>query len=90
MDAAIVMLDWYAGHRTPEIAAFIAELGHVLLLHGGGTTPYEQVNDTHLHARLKQNMKTAEIAVFYGQLAYGKAVGVLKAAQHSRKELISR
>ena len=89
MESAIVLLDWYAGHRTAEIADLIAELGHVLLLHGGGTTPYEQVNDTHLHARMKNNMSTAEIAVFYGQLAHAKAAGVQKAAEHSRKDLIA-
>ena len=88
-ESAIVMLDWYAGHRTPEIAHLIAELGHVLLLHGGGTTPYEQVNDTHLHARMKRLMKTLEIAVFYGQLDDDAAVGVKKACLHSRKDLIN-
>ena len=68
-DSAIVMLDWYAGHRTAEIATLIMRLGHVLLLHGGGTTPFEQVNDTHLHARFKHYLKSLEITVFYGQLA---------------------
>ena len=56
-DSAIVMLDWYAGHRTAEIEALIVSRGHMLLLHGGGTTPFEQVNDTHLHARFKHYLK---------------------------------
>ena len=46
-EAAVVCLDWYAGHRTAEIASLISRRGHVLLFHGGGTTGYEQVNDTH-------------------------------------------
>ena len=67
-EACVVLLDWYAGHRTPEIADLIASRGHVLLLHGGGTTAYEQVNDTHLHATLQQKIKAIESLVFYGQL----------------------
>ena len=60
-DSAVVCFDWYAGHRTPEIAKLLAESGHVLLMHGGGTTAYEQVNDTHLHAQLEHMMKASRL-----------------------------
>ena len=53
-ESMIVMLDWFSGHLTDEVAEVIKRKGHVLLFHGGGTTPFTQVNDTHLHARLKQ------------------------------------
>ena len=55
LNSAIVMLDWYGCHRTAEIAA-----GHMLLLHGGGTTPFQQVNDIHVHARLKHYLKSLD------------------------------
>jgi hypothetical protein len=47
-----VLLDWFSGHLTDEVKELIAGKGHVLLFHGGGTTPFTQVNDTHLHAQL--------------------------------------
>ena len=46
-EAIVVCLDWYAAHRDPAVAKLIEDRGHVLLLHGGGTTAYEQVHDTH-------------------------------------------
>ena len=35
--------------------------GHVLLFHGGGTTPFTQINDTHLHAILAGKLLEQEI-----------------------------
>ena len=63
-DSSIICLDWYAGHRAAEIASLVASSKHVLLFHGGGTTGYEQVNDTHLHAMLQAMMQALEVAVF--------------------------
>ena len=54
------MLDWYSGHRTDEVAMLIQRKGHVLLFHGGGTTPWTQVNDTHLHAFVQKLMVVIE------------------------------
>ena len=88
-ESAVVLLDWYVGRRTVEIASLISFLRHVFLFHGGGTMPFEQVNDTHLHARLQKLMKSLEAAVFYGQLADNAALGVKKAASHSRQELVA-
>ena len=51
-ESIIVLLDWFSGHLTEEVAECIHNKGHVLLFHGGGTTPFTQINDTHLHARL--------------------------------------
>ena len=50
----IVLLDWFSAHRTEKVIAFIESLGHVVLFHGGGCTPFTQINDTHLHALLKK------------------------------------
>ena len=39
LESIIVLLDWFSGHLTDEVAEKIREKGHVLLFHGGGTTP---------------------------------------------------
>ena len=59
-EPAVVCLDWYAGHKAPEIASLAADSGLVLFMHGGGTTGYAQVNDTHLHARLSSALSGYE------------------------------
>ena len=59
-DSIIVLLDWFSGHLTEEVAAKVKEKGHVLLFHGGGTTPFTQINDTHLHALLAQTLLHVE------------------------------
>ena len=51
-ESCVVLLDWFNGHLTKEVADTVKKKGHVLLFHGGGTTPFTQVNDTHLHATL--------------------------------------
>ena len=51
-ESKVVLLDWFAAHRTPVVIAFIENRGHVVLFHGGGCTPFTQINDTHLHALL--------------------------------------
>ena len=53
-ESIIVLLDWFSGHLTEEVAALVESKGHVLLFHGGGTTPFTQINDTHLHALLQR------------------------------------
>ena len=74
-DSIIVLLDWYSGHRTEEVAELIRRKGHVLLFHGGGTTPFTQVNDTHLHALLARFMVQAEIELAFKQRAESRAAG---------------
>jgi len=51
-ESIVVILDWFSGHLTDEVAECVRRKGHVLLFHGGGCTPFTQVNDTHLHARM--------------------------------------
>ena len=53
-ESIVVMLDWYSGHLTPEVLEVISRKGHVLMFHGGGCTPFTQINDTHLHATLSR------------------------------------
>ena len=51
-ESIVLMLDWYSGHLTAEVADLVRSKGHVLIFHGGGCTPFSQINDTHLHASL--------------------------------------
>ena len=55
-ESIIVMLDWYSGHLTDEVQDLIRSKGHTVLYHGGGCTPFTQVNDTHLHAWLQRKL----------------------------------
>jgi hypothetical protein len=55
-ESIVVMLDWYSGHLTPEVQEVISRKGHVLMFHGGGCTPFTQINDTHLHASLSKSL----------------------------------
>ena len=86
-ESQVICLDWFAAHRDPSVAKVIRERGHVLLFHGGGSTGYTQVNDTHLHATLQAEMKALEIAVFYGELEEMDAEGRSGACSHSRHDL---
>ena len=60
-DSIVVLLDWFPGHFTDEVAAKIKSKGHVLLLHGGGSKLFAQVNDTHLHALLQVSLVRLEV-----------------------------
>ena len=59
-ESVVVMLDWCSGHLTKEVAEVVRRKGHVLLFHGGGCTPFTQINDTHLHSKLKDEMTHGE------------------------------
>jgi hypothetical protein len=48
-ESCVVLLDWCSGHATAEVADIVKKKGHVLVFHGGGTTPLTQANDTHFH-----------------------------------------
>ena len=52
-ESMVVLLDYFSAHLTHDVQQFIAERGHVVLYHGGGTTAFTQINDTHLHAQLQ-------------------------------------
>ena len=51
-ESIVVILDWYSGHLTDEVLELVKRKGHVLIFHGGGCTPFTQINDTHLHSQL--------------------------------------
>ena len=63
----VVLLDWFSAHLSEEVREAIRSKGHVLLLHGGGVTALEQVNDTHLHAQVQRRMEELETREAYNQ-----------------------
>ena len=86
-ESTVVCLDSYLANKDKAVAEVIRSRGHVLLLHGAGTTGYEQINHTHLHAELQARMKEFKGAVFYKDLTDTQAVGATKAVSHSRHDL---
>ena len=50
----MICLGWHASHMDPSVAELIESRGHVLLLHGGGTTGCVQINDTHMHQSFRK------------------------------------
>jgi len=60
-ESCVVLLDWFSGHLTKEVADIVKKKGHVLLFHGGGTTPFTQVNDTHFHANTSTGQRIRDI-----------------------------
>lgn len=62
-ESIVLLLDWYKGHLTQEVADAVHSKGHVLLFHGGGCTPFTQTNDTHLHARLQSMIVRLEVSL---------------------------
>ena len=66
-ESMVVLLDWFAAHRCETVIAFIEGRGHIVLFHGGGCTPFTQVNDTHLHASLQRLLVKLENKVMHGK-----------------------
>ena len=61
-ESLVVLLDWFSAHRSEEVEQVVHRKGHVLLFHGGGVTPFIQVNDTHLHASVARSLIALEKA----------------------------
>ena len=88
-DSICVLLDWYSGHLTDEVAECIRKKGHVLLFHGGGCTPFTQVNDTHLRAQLAKLLIQFEIAWKHDERVHSAAAGKLATPKVTRMDLIA-
>ena len=87
-DSITVLLDWYSGHRTEEVEDLIAAKGHVLLFHGGGTTPFGQINDTHLHALVQRFLVEFENAMAHASLQSCRDRGLRKYPTSSRLDIL--
>ena len=59
-DSMVVLLDSFAAHLTDAVVEAIKRRGHIVLYHGGGCTPYTQVNDVILHSPLQKHFQHIE------------------------------
>ena len=87
-DSIIVLLDWFSGHLTEDVATKVREKGHVLLFHGGGTTPFTQINDTHLHALLADALLRIENVFAVQQRKLMLAQGNKKTPSKKHEDII--
>ena len=87
-ESIIVLLDWFSGHLTPEVRQVIEGKGHVLLHHGGGTTPFTQINDTHLHSVLSRLLIELENMIALERRKRRLARGIKKTPSAKREDLV--
>ena len=88
-ESIVLLLDWYSGHLTEEVAELVRRKGHVLLFHGGGTTPFTQINDTHLHALLARLLIQVENQWAYDERRRLISIGQNKTPRMTREEILS-
>ena len=88
-ESIIVMLDWFTGHTTEEVAAKVREKGHILIFHGGGCTPFTQVNDTHLHATLARYLVQIENDWAWESRRLSAQQGRTETPKLSREDILS-
>ena len=60
-ERCVVLLDWVPCHLSEEVADIVKAKGHVLMFHGGGTTSFTQVNDTHIHSNTPTGQRIRDI-----------------------------
>jgi len=88
-ESIVVMLDWYSGHLTDEVAALVRSKGHVIVFHGGGCTPFTQINDTHLHALLARLLIQLENQWAMDERTRLVNMGKNKTPKMTREDIIS-
>lgn len=87
-ESIVVMLDWYSGHRTEEVLDLILKKGHVVLFHGGGTTPYTQVNDTHFHGLIQSLLIRIENHWAHSQREDQQKTGQYRTPKSTRVDIL--
>ena len=88
-ESIVLLLDWYQGPLTEEVAELVRRKGHVLLFHGGGTTPFTQINDTHLHALLARLLIQVENQWAHDERRRLISIGQNKTPRMTREEILS-
>ena len=87
-ESMVVLLDWYSGHLKPEVEELVRGKGHVLIFHGGGTTPFTQVNDTHLHAEYQRKLIETEVQWMHEEAKDCRAKGFTREKKNTREEIV--
>ena len=88
-ESIVVLLDWFSGHLTEEVADTVRRKGHVLIFHGGGCTPFTQINDTHLHAVLAKLLIQVENEWALEERRRLVSMGQNKTPKMTREEILS-
>ena len=88
-ESMVVMLDWYSGHRTQEVEDLVKGKGHVLIFHGGGTTAFTQVNDTHLHAAYQSLQVSSEVEWTHQERLEALAAGRDRTPVQTRENIVA-
>ena len=88
-DSIVVLLDWAGCHLTEEVFSLVRLKGHVLLHHGGGSTPFTQINDTHLHALVARLLIQVENDWALKERERLLDLGQNKTPELSREEILS-
>jgi len=83
-DYVLYILDDYSVHVTEEVRGALFQRGYILVCIGGGITGDIQVNDTHVHNRLKAKYRERECRVMMQQLQENSA----KIPSPSRNDMI--
>ena len=70
------------------MAELIRKKGHVLLVHGGGTTPFTQINDTHLHALVARLLAQIENEFALEKRTGDLDAGIIRTPKPTREEIL--
>ena len=84
-ESVVVLLDWFSAHRSDEVLECVERKGHVLVFHGGGVTPFIQVNDTHLHAQVARSLIALENAWAHSQRMHREQAGLPQTTPSARR-----
>ena len=84
-ESMIVMLDWYSGHRTDEVRDLIRRKGHVLIYHGGGTTPFTQTTRIYTQSASPYWLSSKTNGLSIKPLSWRKKVLTRPQNQHAKR-----
>ena len=88
----VVLLDSFAAHLTDGVAEAIEKRGHIVLYHGGGCTPFTQVNDVILHAPLQRHLQRIENQITHAKrtdMYMNAGVGIPTLHRHEICEIVA-
>ena len=70
---SIHTMDDFSAHLTDDVRDRLVSRGYIPVILGGGITPDVQINDTHLHHRLKSEYRKAEAAILLSKATNNNA-----------------
>ena len=77
-----------ARSQDESILVLVRSKGHVLRFHGGGTAPFTQINDTHLHSLLARLLAQLENDFAVRKRRVDPARDVVETPEPTREEIV--